>query len=197
MPADSVCPRPIADVDVRCDADLMIALLAMLFIQAAPPPPPSERNMAAPVLAFWRDQAISDAERRDLRDAGRSLLANELLDRAAEDWSRRPAFRQEKLKAMIDRLRILSPYTSKNEEESADLCAAGTLVGSLSPPEIAEAQAFFQTPAGRRFWSSSRIGADRLVDCYKIGMRGSIDAGAALRSVGVRPPAAWGGPPID
>lgn len=153
--------------------------------------------MAAPALAFWNDQAITDAERRDWRDAARALLANELLAQAAEDWSRSPASRQQRLQALIDRLQALLPYTSREENRRADLCAAGDLVGSLSSQELADVQTFFRSPAGRRFWLSSRIGEKRLIECYRIGMRGSIDAGATLRSIGVRPPAAWDGPPID
>lgn len=174
----------------------MIALLALLAVQAAPPPPPPDPKMAAPVLAFWRDRAISDAERRDLRDAGRVRLANELINRASEDWSRRPAYRQKRLQALIAHLEILLPNTTQ-QDERADLCAAGSLVESLSAQEIADVSAFFRTPAGRRFWSSSRIGADRLVDCYRIGMLSSIDAGTTLQSVGVKPPAEWDGPPVD
>lgn len=108
----------------------------------------------------------------------------------------RPAYRQERLQALIARLEILTPNTTQ-QDKRADLCAAGSLVESLSVQEIADVSAFFRTPAGRRFWSSSRIGADRLVDCYRTGMRSSINAGATLRSVGVKPPTDWDGPPID
>lgn len=180
---------------VQCDAEFMIALLALVVLQADPPPPPPDAKMAAPVLAFWNDQAITDTERRDWRDAARALLANELLAQAAEDWSRSPALRQQRLQALIARLQTLLPYTSREENQRADLCAAGSLVGSLSPQELAEVRTFFRSPAGRRFWLFSRIGERSLIECYRVEMRGSIDAGATLRSIGVRPPAAWDGPP--
>lgn len=175
----------------------MIALLTIIAFQAAPPPSRPDPKMAAPVLAFWYNQAITDAQRRDLRDTARVRLANDLLARAEEDWSRRPSLRRVRLQALIDRLQVLLPYTSIEENQQADLCAAGDLVGSLSPQDIEDVQTFFQSPAGRRFWAASRIGEDRLVECYKIGMRGSIDAGATLRSVGMKPSLIWDEPPVD
>jgi hypothetical protein len=175
----------------------MIALFALIALQAAPPPPPPNLKMAAPVAAFWQERTISDAERRNLRDVARVLVANDLLARAEEDWSRRPAHRGELLEALIARLQVLLPYTSLEENQRADLCAAGALVGSLTPEEITDVAAFFRSPAGRRFWSTSRIVEKSLVECYKIGMLGSLDPGAVLRSVGLRPPAQWDGPPVD
>jgi hypothetical protein len=167
----------------------MFALL--LLAMMVPPVPPPDPERARPLLEFWRAQTITDEERLEAREEGRSLLAREYLVAARIDphddlWL-------SKFSALVVWLQTNEPFAQAGDDERADYCAASRLVGRLSAADLAETRAFFGTPAGRNFWKENRIGISTLSGCYQVLMRQSIDAARVLHAVGLKGPPEWEG----